>query len=207
MKRYFDFLLAGLGLMVLCPFLLWVGWRIKKEDGGLVFYLGERAGLKGKLFRIFKFRTMVVNTEKIGGLSTPDHDLRITRVGKFLRKYKLYELPQLINVLTGDMSLVGPRPVVKYYTDKYTDEEKVILTVSPGITDWASIWNADEVAHLKGSSDLDRNYLEKIRHEKIRLQSKYVWERSFRLDTKIIDLRLKTILGRGGNGRILSWRQ
>jgi lipopolysaccharide/colanic/teichoic acid biosynthesis glycosyltransferase len=136
---------------------------------------------------------MVVNAEKMGASSTSDDDSRITRPGRVLRKYKLDELPQLINVLIGDMSLVGPRPEVKKFTDMYTEEEKAILTVRPGITDWASIWNPDEGAILAGSTDPDRDYLEKIRPEKIRLQLKYVRERSLWIDLKIIFLTLKTI--------------
>lgn len=111
-----------------------------------------------------------------------------------MRKYKLDELPQLINVLLGDMSLVGPRPEVRKFTDLYTEEEKAILTVRPGITDWASIWNPDEGAILAGSADPDQDYLEKIRPEKIRLQLKYVRERTFWTDIKIILLTLKTII-------------
>ena len=119
---------------------------------------------------------------------------RITQVGRFLRKYKLDELPQLFNVLFGEMSLVGPRPEVKKFTDMYTDDEKVILTVRPGITDWASTRNPDEGALLKGSVDPDKDYMEKIRPEKIRLQLKYVRERSFWTDLKIVFLTVKTIL-------------
>lgn len=182
------------GLLLLSPILLFVVWRIKQEDGGPVFYRGERVGLHGKPFRIFKFRTMVVDAERLGASSTSDDDQRITNIGKFLRQNKLDELPQLINVLVGDMSLVGPRPEVKKFTDLYTDEEKVILTVRPGITDWASLWNPDEGALLKGSLDPDKDYLEKIRPEKIRLQLKYVRERSFWTDIKIIFLTLKTII-------------
>ena len=171
-----------------------LAWSIKREDHGPVFYRGERVGLHGKPFRIFKFRTMVVDAEKLGASSTSDDDVRITKIGRFLRRYKLDELPQLINVLIGDMSLVGPRPEVKKFTDLYTDEEKMILTIRPGITDWASIWNPDEGAILAGSTDPDRDYLEKIRPEKIRLQLKYVRERSFWTDLRIIILTLKTIL-------------
>jgi len=137
---------------------------------------------------------MVIDAEKLGASSTSDDDPRITRIGKFLRKYKLDELPQLINVLLGDMSLVGPRPEVRKFTDLYTEEEKAILTVRPGITDWASIWNPDEGAILAGSADPDQDYLEKIRPEKIRLQLKYVRERTFWTDIKIILLTLKTII-------------
>ncbi len=173
------------------PIFKWISWRIHREDHGPIFYRGERTGLHGKPFRIFKFRTMVVDAEKLGASSTSDDDARITRIGKFLRRYKLDELPQLINVLTGDMSLVGPRPEVKKFTDLYTDEEKSILSVKPGITDWASIWNPDEGAMLAGSTDPDRDYLEKIRPQKIRLQLKYVRERSFWTDIRIILLTLK----------------
>lgn len=193
-KRFFDIVTTTVGLMLLSPLLFLIAWRIKSEDGGPAFYRGERVGLHGRIFRIYKFRTMVVDTEKFGASSTSDDDLRITRIGKFLRKYKLDELPQLINVLVGDMSLVGPRPEVKKFTDLYTNEEKVILTVRPGITDWASLWNPDEGALLKGSLDPDKDYLEKIRPEKIRLQMKYVWKRSFWTDIKIIFLTLKTIV-------------
>lgn len=194
MKRLFDLISSIFGLLILIPILGFILFKILSEDGGHVFYRGERIGLHGKPFRIFKFRTMVVDAEKMGASSTADDDERITRIGSFLRKYKLDELPQLFNVLVGDMSLVGPRPEVKKFTDLYTDEEKVILTVRPGITDWASLGNPDEGALLKGSTDPDKDYLEKIRPEKIRLQLKYVREQSFWTDIKIVFLTLKTIL-------------
>ena len=133
-KRLFDFICSVIGLFVLGPFLFLIALRIKKEDDGPVFYRGVRVGLHGKPFRIFKFRTMVVDADKIGGFSTSDDDPRITQAGRFLRKYKLDELPQLINVLKGEMSLVGPRPEVKKFTDMYTDDEKVILTYGAGRT-------------------------------------------------------------------------
>lgn len=134
--------------------------------GGPVFYRGVRVGRNGKLFRIYKFRTMVVNAEKIGGSSTADDDPRITRIGKFIRKHKLDELPQLINVLKGEMSFVGPRPEVQHYVNMYTAEEKAMLSVKPGITDWASLWNSDEGAILAGSPDPEKTYMEEIRPEK-----------------------------------------
>jgi lipopolysaccharide/colanic/teichoic acid biosynthesis glycosyltransferase len=152
-----------------------------------------RIGRFGKPFRIFKFRTMVVNAEKLGGPSTAGDDPRITEVGKFIRKYKFDELPQLMNVLKGEMSIVGPRPEVKMYVDMFTEEEKSILSVRPGITDWASIWNPDEGAILAGSPDPEKTYMEKIRPEKIRLQLKYVEEKSLWVDFKIIVRTLETI--------------
>ncbi len=193
-KMAMDIVGSLIGLVLLSPVLLTIAWKIHREDGGPVFYRGARTGLHGVPFHIFKFRTMVVNAEKLGASSTSDDDARITRVGQMLRKYKLDELPQLINVLKGDMSLVGPRPEMKKFTDLYTDEEKVILTVKPGITDWASVWNPDEGAVLAGSTDPDRDYMEKIRPEKIRLQLKYVRERSFLTDLRIIFLTFQTIL-------------
>ncbi len=194
MKRVFDLLSAGMGLLVLSPLIAWIAWRIKREDPGPIFYRGARVGLGGRPFRIFKFRTMVLDAEKLGGSSTAGDDPRITKTGHFLRRYKLDELPQLLNVITGEMSIVGPRPEVKRFTDLYTEEEKQILTVRPGITDWASIWNSNEAEVLAGSADPDQAYLELIRPTKIRLQIKYVRERSFLTDLKIIFLTLLAIL-------------
>jgi lipopolysaccharide/colanic/teichoic acid biosynthesis glycosyltransferase len=185
-KRTFDFLASLFGLLIAGPVLILLALMVKKEDQGPVFYRGLRIGKGGIPFRIFKFRTMVVKAEMLGGPSTADDDPRITKTGNFLRKYKLDELPQLINVFRGEMSLVGPRPEVKHYVDMFTEEEKAILNVRPGITDWASLWNSDEGATLAGSSDPEKTYMEKIRPEKIKLQLKYVREGSFWLDLKII---------------------
>lgn len=186
LKRLFDIVFSLLGLILVSPILLGLAIMIKREDGVPVFYRGVRVGLHGKSFKIFKFRTMVVNAEKIGGSSTADDDPRITRIGKFMRKHKLDELSQLINVLKGEMSFVGPRPEVQHYVNMYTNEEKAILNVKPGITDWASMWNSDEGAILAGSTDPEKTYMEKIRPEKIRLQLKYVKERSFWVDVIIV---------------------
>ncbi len=194
LKRLFDTVFSFIGLVVFLPLMATIVILIRKEDGGPIFYRGIRIGRYGKLFKIFKFRTMVVNAEKLGGPSTADDDPRITKIGKFLRKYKLDELPQLINVLKGEMSFVGPRPEVQHYVDMFTEEEKAILNVCPGITDWASLWNPDEGAILKGSKDPEKAYMEKIRPEKLKLQLKYVREGSFRVDLKIILLTLKTIM-------------
>ncbi|MDP2168341.1 MAG: sugar transferase [Thermodesulfovibrionales bacterium] len=193
MKRLFDITFSFLGLLLLCPALLFIGALIKKEDRGPVFYRGVRVGRDGRPFKIFKFRTMVVNADKIGGSSTPENDLRITRVGKFLRSYKIDELPQLINVLRGEMSFVGPRPQVQWAVELYSDEEKLLLSVRPGITDYASIRFRNEAEILKGSANPDRDYMEKIAPEKIRLSLEYVKGISLWTDIKIIFLTIKAL--------------
>jgi lipopolysaccharide/colanic/teichoic acid biosynthesis glycosyltransferase len=135
---------------------------------------------------MLKFRTMVANAERLGGSCTADDDPRITRVGRLLRKYKLDEIPQFLNVIAGEMSLVGPRPEVKKYVDMYRGEEKRILNIQPGITDWASIWNSDEGSVLKGAADPEKAYEEILRPTKIRLQIRYVDEVSVFVDMKIL---------------------
>ncbi len=186
-KRIVDMLGSGFGLLVLSPVFLWVAVLIKKNDGGPVFYKGERVGRNGKIFKMFKFRTMVVDADKIGGPSTAGDDPRLTKIGLFLKKYQLDELPQLINVWRGQMSLVGPRPEVKMYVDMMTPREKeIILSARPGMTDLASLWNFHESEVLKGKIDPERAYLELIRPKKLALQIKYVQEQSFFSDLKII---------------------
>jgi lipopolysaccharide/colanic/teichoic acid biosynthesis glycosyltransferase len=192
-KRVFDVVFAAVGLLLCSPVFALVAFCIKYDDRGPVFYRGERVGLDGIPFRIFKFRTMVVGADKIGGSSTADDDRRITHVGRVVRRYKLDELPQLINVLVGDMSLVGPRPEIRRYVDMYSEKESAILTVRPGITDWASLWNSDEGAILAGSIDPDRAYEEKVRPTKIRLQLKYVRDHSLLTDLRILLLTLMVV--------------
>ena len=194
MKRSFDLILSLLGLIVLAPVFAAAAVAIRIESAGPVFYRGVRAGRYGKAFRIFKFRTMVEDADKIGGPSSSADDPRITRVGNFLRRYKLDELPQLLNVLRGEMSLVGPRPEVLQEVLLYTEEEKRLLEVRPGITDWASIRFRNEGEILRGSADPHAAYREKIRPEKIRLGLEYVERRSFLTDCKIIVRTLKAIL-------------
>lgn len=186
LKRLIDLLAALLGLVVLFPLLAVLCILIKIGSSGPVFYRGIRTGLGGGKFRILKFRTMVVDADQIGGSSTADGDTRITPLGAWLRKRKLDELPQLINVLAGDMSFVGPRPEVPFYTDLYTASEKRILTVRPGITDFATLWNPDEGALLAGESDPDKAYFEKIRPTKIRLQLEYIDKASLSTDLGIL---------------------
>jgi len=196
LKSMFDIVFSLIWVIIFSPLFLMIAVLIKLEDKEPIFYKGVRIGRLGKPFRIFKFRSMVVNADRIGGPSTADNDSRITKLGKFLRKCKLDEIPQLINVLNGEMSLVGPRPEVPFYVNMFTEEEKKILTVKPGITDWASLWNSDEGAILAGSKDPEKAYMEKIRPEKIRLQLKYVREQSFWADMRIIFLTLLKLIKR-----------
>jgi len=192
LKWLFDVLFSVFGLIITSPVLAVVALAIKISSPGPVFFRGERIGKKGKPFRIFKFRTMVENAEELGGPSTASDDPRLTKIGLFLKKYQLDELPQLINVLKGEMSFVGPRPEVPFYINMMTEEEKkIILSIQPGITDFSSLQNFHEGEVLKGSPDPEKTYMEKIRPTKIKLQMEYVKNRSFLLDLKII---VKTIL-------------
>jgi lipopolysaccharide/colanic/teichoic acid biosynthesis glycosyltransferase len=186
LKRTFDLVAASAALVVLSPLLAVVAYRVKRFDGGPVLYAGRRVGKDGKPFGMYKFRSMVLNADKIGGSSTPDDDPRITPVGRFLRRYKLDELPQLINVVKGEMSLVGPRPQVQWAVDLYTPEQREVLTVPPGITDYASVRFPNEGEILEGSTDPDRDYMEKIHPEKMRLSLEYVRTRSFVTDLKVL---------------------
>ncbi|MBI4250705.1 sugar transferase [Candidatus Uhrbacteria bacterium] len=195
MKRLFDIIFSTIGLVALSPLLLSVALAIKLSDSGPIFYRGVRVGKGGKPFRMFKFRSMVVNADTIGGPSTSGDDKRLTRIGIFLRKGKLDELPQLIDVLRGTMSFVGPRPEVPHYINLLTQEEKnSILSVRPGITDYASLWNFNEAEILRGSADPEKTYQEKIWPEKKRLQMKYIKEQSFRTDIAILLQTIKRLI-------------
>ena len=194
MKRLFDITFSTLGLVVFSPLLIAVAVWVKIDSPGPVFYRGKRAGRGNRPFGIYKFRSMVMNADKMGGSSTSGADSRITRSGRFIRRYKLDELSQLINVVTGDMSLVGPRPEVLSYTSKYDGELLEILDARPGITDWASIWNADEGGVLAGAKDPDRAYEILIQPTKLKLQLKYVRERSMWTDFKIILYTVRRIV-------------
>jgi len=191
LKRLFDIIFSFVGIIVLFPLLILIAFLIKVSSKGPVFYRSIRVGKDEKLFKIFKFRTMVPDAEKLGGPSTAGDDSRLTKFGKLLKKYQLDELPQLINVLKGEMSLVGPRPEVKVYVDMMSEQErKTIFSVRPGMTDFASLWNFHEGEILKGNPDPEKTYMEEIRLEKIRLQIEYVENQCFLIDVKII---LKTI--------------
>jgi len=186
LKRAMDLVVGSAALVVFSPAIAFTALRIKREDGGPVFYRAPRVGKDGKLFRMFKFRTMVVNADRIGGPSTAADDPRLTRVGHSIRKYKLDEIPQLINVVLGEMSLVGPRPEIQHYVDMYSPEERRLLSVRPGITDWASIRYRNEGEILLGASDPEAAYMEKIRPGKIRLGLEYVQRQSLLTDIKIL---------------------
>ncbi len=185
-KRALDVFLAATGLGVLAIPMAAIAVAIKLDSRGPVFYRGERVGRYGKAFRIFKFRSMRVHLR--GPEATSANDERITRVGHFIRRYKIDELPQLFNILRGEMSLVGPRPEVRWCVDLYTEEEKAILDVRPGLTDWSSIKFHDEgeIIVASGYSDANQAYLDLIRPEKLRLQLRYVREQSLSQDFKIL---------------------
>jgi lipopolysaccharide/colanic/teichoic acid biosynthesis glycosyltransferase len=197
LKRLFDLVCAGLALVVLSPVLVFVAIAVKCGDGGPVLYQGVRIGQHGRPFRMLKFRTMVVNAERIGASSTPNDDPRVTPVGRSLRKFKLDELPQLINVLMGEMSLVGPRPQVPWAVELYTESEKMLLSVRPGITDYASLMFRNEAQILDGSLDPDRDYLDKVAPKKIQLGLAYIKRQSLREDVKIIVATVLALVGLG----------
>ena len=194
MIRFFDFILSLVGLVVLAPIFIVLAIWIKIDSKGPVFYKQVRVGQNGIDFGLFKFRSMVVDADKKGLITVGGRDPRITRSGYFIRKYKLDELPQLINVLVGDMSLVGPRPEVRKYVDLYTDEQQKVLSVKPGITDYASIEYMDENEILGKSSDPEKTYIEEIMPEKIKYNMKYINNKSLFEYFKIILLTVLKIV-------------
>ena len=193
LKRIFDITLSLFGLIILLPFMLIVAILIKFDSKGTVFFKQIRITKGGKEFKIFKYRTMKAGSDKYSQI-TVGKDERITKIGSFLRKYKLDEIPQLINVLIGDMSLVGPRPEVPKYVVLYTDEQKEILKVRAGITDYASIEFSDENDLLASEKNPEEAYIEKIMPKKIELNKKYLSEISVLTDIRIILLTIKKIL-------------
>jgi len=190
-KRIFDITASGLGIIVLSPILIVIALIIKKESDGPVFFKQIRVGEKGRNFEILKYRTMVVDAEKMGRQITVGNDNRITKIGGFLRKYKLDELPQLINVFKGDMSLVGPRPEVPRYVEMYNEEQRKVLDVKPGITDLASIRYRDENELLGTAEDPDDMYINTIMPDKLALNLEYINKSNVFFDIYII---LKTIV-------------
>lgn len=186
MKRLFDIVASGIGLILLSPIFLILSIMIVIDSPGGVFFRGPRVGKNGKTFRIFKFRSMVKDCEGKGKWNVGDNDDRITRTGHFLRKTKLDEIPQLINVFIGDMSFVGPRPELQVYVDMYTEEEKKILDLKPGITDYASMVNIAQFETFTKAIDPDVAYLKYIRPLKLKLQLFYREHHSFWGDIRLI---------------------
>lgn len=186
LKRVFDIIASLLGLIIISPLFLVIAVIIKIDSPGGVFFRGSRVGRNGKLFSIYKFRSMIQDCEGKGKWNVGDKDPRITRSGHFLRKSKLDEIPQLINVLKGEMSFVGPRPELEYYVNMYTEQEKVLLHLKPGITDWASMVNFEQFKGFTQAKDPDRYYLENVRPIKLKLQLYYYNHQGFHKDLKCI---------------------
>ena len=194
MKRLFDIVASGCGLLVLSPVLLIVAIWIKLDSRGPVFYRQVRVGYKNKDFRIFKFRSMRIGADKGSLVTIGGRDPRVTRSGYFIRKYKLDELPQLINVFIGDMSLVGPRPEVRHHVDYWTPEQMRVLDVRPGITDPASIKFRNENELMGQAENPEEYYIHVIMQEKIKLYLEYVANASFLYDLKLILQTFKVIV-------------
>ena len=195
MIRLFDILFSTIGLLLLSPLFLVIYIIIIIESKGGGFYSQTRVGKNGIPFAIYKFRSMRTDADKHGLITVGGRDPRITRIGYYIRKYKIDELPQLWNVLVGDMSLVGPRPEVQKYVDLYTEEQRKVLSVRPGITDYASIEYVDENILLAKSDDPDRTYIEVVMPAKIKLNMKYINNKSLKEYFKIIFLTLAKIVG------------
>ncbi len=185
-KRSFDIIFSFIGILILIPFFILIAVAVLIDSRGGIFFKQRRVGKNNNDFFILKYRTMQTNADKNGLLTVGARDKRITRVGYFLRKYKLDELPQLFNVLEGDMSFVGPRPEVRQYVNLYNDDQKRVLTVNPGITDYASIEYSNENEILAKSKNPEQTYINEIMPDKLRLNLKYISEQSFFTDLKII---------------------
>lgn len=194
-KRALDIAASLVGLVLLSPLLSLLAAAIKLDSSGPVIYKGVRVGRGGRPFPMWKFRSMVTGAALLGPSSTADDDTRVTRLGRFMRRFKLDELPQLVNVLRGEMSLVGPRPQVQWAVDLYSDEERTLLSIRPGITDPASIRFSNEGEILRGSTDPDGDYMRLIHPEKMRLNLEYIHRRSMLLDMKLV-LQTVGLVGR-----------
>lgn len=194
MKRIFDIVSSGIGLIFLSPIFLFLAIWIKIDSKGPVFYKQVRVGKDGKDFKIFKFRSMRQGSDKQGLITVGGRDPRVTNSGYYIRKYKLDEFPQLINVFVGDMSVVGPRPEVRKYVDLYNKEQLRVLSVRPGITDIASIKYRNENELLEKAEDPDKTYIEEIMPDKLNYNLEYIDKASFIYDLKLIFMTLKEII-------------
>lgn len=190
MKRFLDIIFSGLGLICLSPLFVFLALWVKLDSPGPVFYRQVRVGRNNRDFKLYKFRSMRVDSDKKGLITIGEHDPRVTQSGYYIRKYKLDEFPQLINVFLGDMSLVGPRPEVRKYVDMYTDEQMHVLDVRPGITDMASIYYRNENEFLEKANNPEKYYREVIMQDKLRINLEYVRNHSVIGDFRMI---LKTL--------------
>lgn len=195
MKKIFDLITALLGFIILLPVFLIISIWIKLDSKGNVFYRQSRVGKNNSDFLLYKFRTMKTDSDKSGLLTVGEKDSRITGAGYFLRKFKLDELPQLINIIKGEMSFVGPRPEVRKYVDMYNEEQMKVLSVLPGITDVASIKYRNENDLLEKSADPESFYIEHIMPDKLKLNLDYIEERSFSNDIKVIFKTIRAVFG------------
>lgn len=194
MKRLFDIVASGIGLIVLSPIFAILAIWIKVDSRGPVFYRQTRVGRDNKDFKLFKFRSMRPDSDKLGLITVGGHDPRVTRSGYYIRKYKLDEFPQLINVFKGDMSLVGPRPEVRKYVDMYSAEQMRVLLVRPGITSLASIRYRNENEILAMSEDPELCYIERVMPDKLKIDLEYVKNASFLTDIKLIFATFREII-------------
>lgn len=194
MTRFCDILISLLGLLFLSPLFLVLAIWIKIDSSGPVFYKQSRVGRNNKDFLLYKFRSMRMGADKYGLITVGGRDPRVTRSGYFIRKYKLDELPQLINVLKGEMSLVGPRPEVRKYVDMYTEEQRKVLSVRPGITDYASIKYVDENVLLENSADPEKTYIENVMPDKLQYNMLYIEHATLSEYFKIIFLTIGKVL-------------
>ncbi|WP_203258707.1 sugar transferase [Hyunsoonleella ulvae] len=185
-KRIFDFLFAFLGLVLLFPLLIIIAVFIKLDSKGPILFIQTRVGQHNKEFNIYKFRTMYLKSQKKGLLTIGDNDSRVTKIGYFLRKYKIDEFPQLINIIKGDMSFVGPRPELRYYVNFYTEDDMVIFKLKPGITGLASLEYRDEVELLKKVKDPEKYFIETIIPDKLSYNKRYLKQQNFLFDIKLI---------------------
>jgi len=192
-KRFFDILFSFLGIVILSPIVLIISTFLLIPSKGKVFFIQQRAGKKNHCFKLVKFRTMKIISGNNSLITIGVRDPRLTEVGYFLRKYKLDELPQLFNILKGDMSFVGPRPEVPKYVKLYTVEQKKVFTIRPGLTDYASLRFFDENRILAECDDPEKAYVEQILPEKLNLSLKYIEEQNFRLDLKLIWLTIRRV--------------
>ncbi len=194
MKRFFDIIVSFILILLLSPILIILSIMIKLDSSGRVFFMQIRVGRYAKMFKIMKFRTMRTGSDKSGLLTVGNKDTRITKIGYYLRKYKFDELPQLFNVFIGDMSIVGPRPEVQKYVDLYTAEQRKVLTVKPGITDYASIEYSNENEILGRAQDPEKEYIERVMPDKLKLNMKYIETHTIFIDIKLIVLTIIKII-------------